>query len=291
MKAVAMLNGQFVDIDQPLIHIEDRGYQFGDGVYEVVPIMEGRLVGFDYHMERLTRSLREIKIPAVYTHEELLEFHVEMMKEGNIYNGNIYMQITRGTCPRNHQFPDQVIPVMTMVGRAKDYDTIRKHQEEGVKLLSTPDIRWHRCDIKTLNLLGNVLCKQKAIDAGFYDALLYRENGNVTEGSSSNFSVIKDGVIWTHPDGDLILPGCTKRIILKDLCPKLDIPVVEKAFSMEFAKAADEAFLSASSYCPMPVVKIDKNVIKDGKPGPLTNKIKEAFDKYVQNLKPVLEKS
>ena len=283
-----MLNGQLVDIDKPLIHIEDRGYQFGDGIYEYVPILEGRLVGFEYHMERLDRSLRELRIPAVYTHEELWEFHAEMMKEGQIHNGSIYMQITRGTSPRNHQFPDQVIPVLTMVGRTKDYGTIRQNQEQGVNLLSMPDIRWHRCDIKTLNLLGNVLSKQKAIEAGFYDALLYKEDtGHVTESSSSNFSIVKDGVIWTHPDCDLILPGCTKRIIIKDLCPLLDIPVVEKAFNLDFAKGADEAFLSASSYCPMPVVKIDKDIIAGGKPGPLSLKLKNAFDDYVRKLKPV----
>lgn len=285
-----MLNGQFVDIDQPLIHIEDRGYQFGDGVYEVVPIMDGRLVGFEYHMDRLDRSLREMKIPAVYTREELLEFHVEMMQEGKIYNGNIYMQISRGNSPRNHQFPEKMIPVLTMVGKAKEYDVIHQQQKDGVKLLSTPDIRWHRCDIKTINLLGNVLCKQKAVDAGFYDALMYRENGHVTEGSSSNFVMIKDGVLWTHPDCDLILPGCTKKIILKDLCPGLDIPVVEKAFDLEFAKKADEAFLCASSYCALPVVQIDKDLVKDGKVGPITNKINEAFRKYIQAIKPAIEK-
>lgn len=284
MKAVAMINGEFIDIDQPVITIEDRGYQFGDGIYEVVPIMDGRLVGFDYHMQRLDRSLRELRIPAVYTHEELLEFHVEMMKKGNIKNGSIYMQITRGSAPRAHQFPDKVVPVLTMVGRSKDYTDLDKAHETGVALLSTPDIRWHRCDIKTLNLLGNVLAKQKALEAKFYDALMYRDNGDVTEGSSSNFMAVKGGVLWTHPDCDLILPGCTKKIILKDLCPGLDIPVVEKAFDLDFAKGADEAFITASSYKALPVIKIDKTVIGDGKPGDITQKINKAFKEYVAKL-------
>jgi D-alanine transaminase len=139
--------------------------------------------------------------------------------------------------------------------------------------------------------LGNVLAKQKAIESGFDDAVLYRENtGHVTECSSSNFHVVKGGVLWTHPDSDLILPGCTKKIILHDLCDKLDLPVVEKPFTLDFAKAADEAFMSASSYCGMPVVKIDKTVIADGKPGPVTRSIQAEFAKYVAAQPVIVEK-
>jgi D-alanine transaminase len=291
MQPIAMVDGQFVDIDKPVICIEDRGYQFGDAIYEVVPIMEGRLVGFDYHMERLDRSLREMKIPAVYTREEIYEFFVEIMQKGQIYDGNIYMQISRGVSPRLHQYPDKVIPVTVLVGKAKSYDAINEEFRNGMKLLSLPDIRWYRCDIKTVNLLGNVFAKQKAIESGFDDAVFYRtDTGHVTECSSSNFHVVKGGVVWTHPDSDLILPGCTKRIIIHDLCSKLDIPVVEKPYDLDFAKAADEAFMSASSYCGLPVVKIDKTLIGDGKPGPIAHKIHEEFKKYLAAQKVIIEK-
>ncbi|MDR2007148.1 MAG: aminotransferase class IV [Acidaminococcales bacterium] len=286
MNTVAMLNGQFVDINQPLIHIEDRGYQFGDGVYEVVPVMDGRMAGFEYHMERLDRSLRELKIPAVYTHEDFYEFFVAMIEKGEIYDGNIYLQITRGVSQRQHQFPEQTVPVMTMVGRQRSYEKINQQYIGGVTLLSMPDIRWHRCDIKTINLLPNALAKQKALESGFDDALFYREeSGNITECSSSNFYAVKNGVVWTHPDGELILPGCTKRIIIHDLCGKIDVPVVEKAFNLDFAKTADETFMSAASYCGMPVVKIDKTPIGTGKPGPVAQKIQAEFKKYLSAQK------
>jgi D-alanine transaminase len=286
-----MLNGQFVDINQPLIHIEDRGYQFGDGVYEVVPVMDGRMAGFEYHMERLDRSLRELKIPAVYTHADFYEFFVAMIEKGEIYDGNIYLQITRGVSPRQHQFPEQTVPVMTMVGRQRSYEKINRQYIDGVALLSMPDIRWHRCDIKTINLLPNALAKQKALESGFDDALFYREgSGHVTECSSSNFYAVKNGVVWTHPDSDLILPGCTKRIIIHDLCAKIDVPVVEKAFNLEFAKAADETFMSAASYCGMPVVKIDKTSVGTGKPGPLAQKLQAQFKKYLAEQKVVFSK-
>lgn len=285
-----MLNGEFVDINQPLISIEDRGYQFGDGVYEVVPVMSGRLIGFDYHLERLDRSLREMQIPAVYTHEEMYDFHVQIMEKGNIYDGLIYFQFTRGVAPRQHNFPDKTVPVLTMVGRQKGYEKVEKQREEGTKVISLPDIRWHRCDVKTINLLGNVLAKQKAYEAKVDDALQYRENGDVTECASSNFMVVKDGVIWSHPDNNLILPGCTKRIIFKDLCPNLNIPIVEKAFNLEFAKKADEAFSTSSSTCAMPIVKIDKDVIGDGKPGEVTRKLNEEFKKYIMAQKVILNK-
>jgi D-alanine transaminase len=175
-----------------------------------------------------------------------------------------------------------------MVGRQKSYEKINRQYIDGVTLLSMPDIRWHRCDIKTINLLPNALAKQKALESGFDDALFYREeNGHITECSSSNFYAVKNGVVWTHPDSDLILPGCTKRIIIHDLCAKIDMPVVEKAFDLDFAKTADETFMSAASYCGMPVVKIDKTTIGTGKPGPLAQNIQAEFRKYLAAQKVV----
>ena len=291
MNVAAMLNGQFVDINQPVICIEDRAYQFGDGVYEVVPIVEGRMVGFEYHMDRLDRSLREMRIPAVYTREELFEFFVAIMQKAEIYDGNVYLQISRGASPRVHQFPLRMEPVLTMVGKQVGYEKLNQQHTDGVKLISTPDIRWHRCDIKSVNLLGNVFARQKALDAGFDDAVFYREDtGHITECTSSTFYVVKDGVIWTHPNCDLILPGCTRRIIINDLCGKLGLTVIEKAFNLDFAKKADEAFMSASVFWGLPAIKIDKTVIGGGQPGPVTRMIYKAFKEYALAQKVQFEK-
>ncbi len=288
MQTVAMLNGEFVGLDEPLIHIEDRGHQFGDGVYEFVPIIEGHLVGFEMHMERLDRSLREMQIPAVYTWEELYEMHVHMAQKGSIENGHIYIQITRGTHPRQHFFPERTVPNVSLVGRQQDLAALDKVREKGVRLISTPDIRWQRCDIKSLNLLGNILSRQKAQDQGAFEALLYRDNGDVTECSSANFMAIKDGAIWAHPNNNLVLSGVTKRIIFEHICPKLDIPIIEKAFNLDFAKGAAEALCSASGFSVIPVVKIDRQELGDGKPGELGQKICAEFKKYALTQRKIL---
>ncbi len=290
MKTVAMLNGQFVDINQPHIYIEDRGHQFGDGVYEVIPVMKGRLIGFEMHMERLDRSLREMKIPAVYTWEEYYDMFVDIMKEGQIFDGNIYMQVTRGHGPRQHAFPDPTVPNITMVGRSVDLAKAEKQRAEGIAVASMPDIRWGRCDIKSINLLANILCKQKASDQGAYEAILLADNGEITEGAQSSFFAIKDGVLWVHPNDNSVLPGCTKRIIFEYICPKLGMPIVEKAFTLDFAKGADEALCTASGICAMPVVKIDRQPVGNGKPGEWSKKIQNLFDEFVLTQKVVLEK-
>ena len=283
-ESVAMINGEFVDVNEPLIGMEDRGYQFGDGVYEVTHVYNGRCFAIEWHIERLFRSLRELSIPGIYTPEEIFNFHQAILDKSGFQEGAIYMQITRGTAPRTHAFPKLVAPCLTMTMRPGNRAQNAAQQEQGVKVITQPDIRWMRCDIKSLNLLGNVLSKQKAKEAGVFEALLVRDDGTVTEGSSSNFYVVKDDVLWTHPVDNMILNGVTRRILMEKIITKLGIQVVEKNFNLDFVKTASEAFLTGTSTEVMPVIKINRDVVGTGEPGEMTRKIQHAYQELIQEV-------
>lgn len=279
MKELGLIDGQIVDIAQQLIHLEDRGHQFGDGVYEVTKVYNGKAFALKPHLDRLYVSLRALKIPATYTPEELAEFHERLIAESGIREGYIYLQITRGTAARVHHFPEQVTPRLTM--------TIRPHAEDGgplwqngVKVVLLPDERWLRCNIKSLNLLGNVLAKQQAKEMGCYEAVLVRD-GLVTEGASSNFFLVKDEVLWTHPATNLILKGITRSIIVERLAPELGIPVLEKAFTPEFIDTAAEAFITSTGAEIMPVTKIRGKKIGDGSVGAITQQLQAAYKRLI----------
>lgn len=284
MKSIAMLNGEFVDLSEPVINMEDRGYQFGDGVYEVTHVYNGRYFALEWHIERLFRSLRELSIPGIYTPEEIAGFHQAMLERSGFQEGGIYLQITRGTAPRSHAFPDLVVPCLTMTMRPGDRTKNAAQQAQGVRVITQPDIRWMRCDIKSLNLLGNVLSKQKAKEAGAFEAVLVRDDGIVTEGSSSNFFLVKDDVLWTHPADNMILGGVTRRVLLEKIAPQLKLHVVEKTFTMDFVKKADEAFLTGTSTEIMPVTKIDRDQVGNGEPGEITRKIQAAYQELIQQV-------
>lgn len=279
---IALINGEIVDINQPVITLQDRGYNFGDGVYEVTPFYNKKCFTLVPHLERLFASMKSLHIPAVYTMEELIEFHEKLIEASGLEQGYIYLQITRGEAPRAHPFPEQVVPCLTMHVHEINESVITLHQEQGVKCISHPDLRWLRCDIKSLNLLGAVLAKQKAKEAGAYEAILYRENDVITEGSSSNFMVVKDGILWTHPANNLVLNGITRRVILEKICPQLKLSFVEKAFNLDFIKTVDEAFVTASTIGATPVLRVDKVQIGDGEVGPVTKNIQEAFKSFIK---------
>lgn len=279
---IALINGEIVDINQPVITLQDRGYNFGDGVYEVTPFYNKKCFTLVPHLERLFASMKSLHIPAVYTMEELIEFHEKLIEVSGLEQGYIYLQITRGEAPRAHPFPEQVVPCLTMHVHEINEELISLHQEQGVKCISHPDLRWLRCDIKSLNLLGAVLAKQKAKEAGAYEAILYRENDVITEGSSSNFMVVKDGILWTHPANNLVLNGITRRVILEKICPQLKLSFVEKAFNLDFIKTVDEAFVTASTIGATPVLRVDKVQIGDGEVGPVTKNIQDAFKSFIK---------
>lgn len=279
MEALGLVNGELIDINENIVPIEDRGHQFGDGVYEVVKVYNGRCFALKEHLDRLHFSLRALRIPAIYTVEELTEFHEVLIEKSGIMDGSIYLQITRGVAVRTHHFPELVVPRLTMTIRPSgaNNDGLR---EQGAKVIMIPDERWLRCDIKSLNLLGNILGKQQAKEAGCYEGVMVRGE-EVTEGTSSNFYVVKDDVIWTYPATHLILKGVTRTIILEKLAKQLQIPVLEKAFGVKFIKGAAEAFLSGTSTEIMPITTINGAMVGDGTVGPITRKLQIAYTKLI----------
>lgn len=281
MRAMGFFDGAVLPLEDVAVRLEDRGYQFGDGIYEATMVYNGKCFALERHLERYLRSSRELRIPVVYSFEDLETIHNTLIEASGIREGLIYFQITRGTAPRNHQFPDKCVPHLSATIRP--YETPVEAQESGVRCLLTEDLRWLRCDIKSLNLLGNVLAKQKAHEAKCFEAVLVRKDTDtVTEGASSNFFVVKGGVLWTHPVDNLILKGVTRSILLEEIVPKLDLPVIEKPFSPAFAQEADEAFLTCTGNQILPIVKLNSNSVGDGKPGPVTLRLLEAYRALVQ---------
>ena len=278
---LGFFDGEFISLNERRVELEDRGYQFGDGIYEATHIYNGKCFALERHLARCRRSLRELRIPVTYMDEELTAIHNDIIEKSGIKDGSIYFQITRGIAKRTHYFPDKVVPLLSMTIREGTPNA--KNQKEGIRCMFFEDIRWLRCDIKTINLLGNVLAKQAGHEKGLQGTIQYRKDTNlVTEGSSSNFFIVKDGVIWTHPISNFILKGVTRSILVEEIIPKLGYTIVEKAFSPEFALTADEAFATSTSLEVTPVIEIDGKKIGDGKPGPVTASLLDAYHELVQ---------
>lgn len=274
MRALGLVNGRLVSLEEKVIPIEDRGHQFGDGVYEVTEVYNGKVFTLKHHMDRLFRSLNEIRISIPYTYEELCGFHELLIRESGITEGAIYLQITRGVAPRVHNFPESCHPGLSMTIRPGfSHEDLWKN---GVKCITHPDERWLNCHIKSLNLLGSVLCKQKAQESGSFEVVLIR-NGYITESAHSNFFVVKDGKLWTHPANKLILKGITRTVVLENIIGPLGVAAVEEPFDTDFLNQADEAFLTATTHSIIPVVTIDDKPVGNGKVGPITRKLQAAF--------------
>lgn len=275
---VVYYNGEFHD-DAVTLDINDRGYQFGDGVYEVVRVYDGRLFTAREHFERLVRSAGEISIALELTVDDYIELCQQLIDKNHLVSGNIYIQITRGVAVRNHAFPAGASPVTLMYA----YEAARpvEGMQSGVNVITAEDFRWLRCDIKSLNLLANVLNKQKAVEAGAVEAIQIRD-GIITEGASTNVYRIKDGTIYTHPVNHLILNGITRRVI-KECADEQSIPFVEEAFDVEQLLSADEVFISSTTLEVTPVRQIDEQII--GEPGPITRKLQQAFEEKIQSVR------
>ena len=271
----SLWNDRIVADNEVVVDKEDRGYQFGDGVYEVVKVYNGQLFTLEEHVDRFYASAEKIHITIPYTKDKLYTLLHQLVEANEINTGHIYFQITRGACPRNHIFPgDDVAPVLT--GNAKENPRPVVNFENGVKATFVEDIRWLRCDIKSLNLLGAVLAKQQAHEKGCYEAILHRGE-TVTEGSSSNIYGIKDGVLYTHPADNLILNGITRQVIFK-CAEELGMPVKEEAFTKEQLLAMDEVIVSSTTSEVTPVIEVDGQAIGSGKPGEWTRKLQAQFD-------------
>ncbi|MEW9051924.1 MAG: D-amino-acid transaminase [Neobacillus sp.] len=276
---IALLNGELIDRSEAKIDVEDRGFQFGDGVYEVIRVYNGKMFTAKEHLERFEKSAGSIGILLPYTMVQLTEMLENLLVKNSLEQGNIYMQITRGAAPRNHVFPTTETKP-TLIAYTNIVPRPLESLKSGVKTILTEDIRWLRCDIKSLNLLGNLLAKQKAAEQGCYEAIQHRGQ-TVTEGSASNIFIIKNGAVITHESNHLILKGITKDVIL-DLCLKNNIPVEERAFSLEELEQADEVFLSSTTSEVMPVIEINRKKIKDGKPGIITQQLQTLFVQEIE---------
>jgi len=275
MSRIVFLNDSFLSIEDAKVPFMDRGFLFGDGVYEGIGVLEGRLVDNDAHLERLERSLREVRIPNPYSRAEWTRLEEELARRNNLTEGFIYFQVTRGVAERDFLFPDNAAPTVAMFTQAKSIVN-SPAAETGIAVVTMPDQRWHRRDIKSINLLAQVLAKQAAREAGAQEAWLV-EDGFVTEGgSSSGFIITKEGRVVVRPLSTAILPGITRQSLLA-LSREEGIELEERLFTVEEAYDAAEAFLTSASNFVLPIVTIDGRKIGDGKPGPITKRLRETY--------------
>jgi len=273
MPREAYVNGRYVPHAQASVHIEDRGYQFADGVYEVVTIHHGALIDEEPHLDRLERSLGELRIAMPMSRAVLKLVARELIRRNGVSNGIIYLQVTRGVAPRDHKFPSQAHPALVMTTRQMKPHSA-KLLDRGAKVIAVPDIRWARCDIKSVSLLPNVLAKQAASEAGAYEAWQIDADGLVTEGSSTNAWIVTgEGTVVTRAVGQEILNGITRISLLK-LIESQGYTLEERAFSLDEAKAAKEAFITSSTSFVLPVTQIDETPVGNGHPGILTGKLR-----------------
>lgn len=269
-------NDQIVDREAVKIDIEDRGYQYGDGIYEVIRIYNGRCFMLGEHMTRLESSAQKIKLTLPYTIPQLTENLKLLVKTEGITEGEIYLQITRGIAsPRNHEFPSAGAVKGVVTANVIPFERPLEMQHAGLSATVLPDERWLHCDIKSLSLLGNLLALDQAIEAGFDDALLQRD-GCFTEASASNLWFVIDGIVYTHPDGRLVLPGITKMKVLQ-LCQQLEIPYREEPVPVEVLNNAQECFLTNSVWEIVPIVKVDGKSVGNGTLGSITKCLQAAY--------------
>ena len=267
MSRIAYIDGQYAPIAAPLVHLEDRGYQFSDGVYEVCLVIEDELWDADGHFARLQRSLDALEIVFEVNRRALEIVMREVLRRNRLRNALVYLQITRGVAPRNHHFPAaDIAPVLAITVKPYSLANSERLAEKGVQVITAPDIRWGRVDIKSISLLPNALAKQAAKKAGAYEAILVRE-GIVTEGSSTNVWIVdENNALVTHPTGHEILGGITRQSVMK-AAEALGLHIEERAFTLEDAKRAPEAFVTSATSQVMPIVAIDDHKIGTGAPG------------------------
>jgi D-alanine transaminase len=283
MSRIAYVNGRYVPFTDAKVHVEDRGYQFGDGVYEVCEVRGGRLIDERRHVERLQRSLGELRIRMPMSTRALSVILHEVVARNRIRYGIVYLQVTRGVARRDHAFPAAKIePSVVVTARALNRLRNEALAEQGIAVITVPDNRWSRVDIKTIGLLPNVLARQAAIEQGARDAWFVSKDGMVTEASSANaWIVTAAGKLVTRHADHGILRGIT-RTVLFDAIKANGLLVEERAFSLEEAHKASEAFITSASQIVLPVVRIDGRAVGDGKPGPVAIALRRAYHVYAE---------
>ena len=280
MTRIVYLNGDYIPDHEAMISIFDRAVNFGDAIYDVAGVLDGKLIDFEHHMQRYFNSLRKLSIESPLTRDEILQAFRQLVELNLLDEGLVYMQVTRGVAERDFVWPEGIKPNVFMFTQAKQAGE-NDAGRNGVKLASAVDIRWARRDIKSVNLLGQVLVKQAANEAGAYEALMVDGEGYVTECGSTSFFMVHDGEILTRPLNNDILPGVTRRAILA-LCAANDLKLNETRFTFEQALHADEAFISGASSYVLPVIQIDDREISGGKPGPITLHLREIYLEHVR---------
>jgi D-alanine transaminase len=285
MSRIAYVNGRYVPHAEASVHIEDRGYQFADGVYEVCEIFDGFIVDETRHLDRLERSLRELSIRMPLHRSALKIVLREVVRRNRVRNGLVYLQVTRGVAPRDHLFPGaHVAPALVVTAKSIPRAKGEKAAAEGVGVITLPDNRWERVDIKSVGLLPNAMAKEKAKAAGAREAWFVDRDGYVTEGASTTaWIVTKDGVLVTRPNGTDILPGVT-RITATEVARRQGIRIEERKFTVAEAKAAREAFITAASTIVLPVVWIDGAPVANGHPGSIATQLRAAFHDVAEKL-------
>ena len=281
MSRIAYVNGQYVPHQDAAVHIEDRGYQFADGVYEVFAVHQGRMVGEQGHMDRLAHSLGELRIDWPMSARALGVIIREVSRRNRVRDGLIYLQITRGVARRDHSFPDNTESALVVTARRMpplDKEQLRK----GVGVITIPDIRWQRHDIKSVSLLPNIIGKQQAREAGAYEAWMVNNEGMITEGTASNaWIVTKDGELVTHNASHAILNGITRLSVL-EAAVAAGVPFFERAFSVEEAMQAKEAFVTSSTSHVKAVTSIDGHSIGNGHIGELTSRMLDLYVDFIE---------
>jgi D-alanine transaminase len=281
MPRISYVNGQYLRHDRAGVHIEDRGYQFSDAVYEVIATVGDRLVDENLHFDRLERSLSELGMAMPFSRAHFKIKIAELLRLNRIVNGALYIQVSRGVAKRDHKFPEGVRPAVVMTVRPM-VPPARALVENGVGVITVPDIRWQRPDIKSVSLLPNILAKQQAVRKGVYEAWQVDANGMVTEGTSTNAWIVVGDRLVTHAPDHAILNGVT-RLALLEMAAAEGLTLEERAFGADEARQADEAFLTSTTAFVMPIVKIDDSVIGDGKPGPRTRALLARYDAHLRS--------
>jgi D-alanine transaminase len=281
MSRIAYVNGRYLPQSDAMVNIEDRGYQFADGVYEVVAVHRGRLVDAEPHFDRLARSLEGLRIAAPCDRRVLALILAQVIRRNQVRNGFVYLQVTRGVAPRNHPFPARATPPSLVVTASLRGPPTDAQVRDGARVITVPESRWARPDLKTVSLLPNVLAKQQALDSGAYEAWFVDRDGRVTEGSSTNAWIVADGQeIVTRPLGQDMLAGITRQTLIA-VARANNMRVTERAFSVAEAQGAKEAFLTSTTSLVMPVVSIDGAPVNDGTAGPVTLQLLDAYRRHL----------
>lgn len=282
MSRIAYVNGKYLPQKHAAVNIEDRGYQFADGIYEVVHVYRGRFIDEDRHLDRLERSLREISLPMPMPRHALRHVLAEVVRRNRVAEGLLYMQVTRGVARRDHAFPTKPVPpaLVVTVRRIPPYPASIENWGGGA--IFHPDLRWARRDIKSVALLPNVLARQAAREKGAIEAILVDDAGMVTEGAATSVWIVdRNGVLRTRQLGAEILPGCTRGALIA-LMQAEGVAFEEGPFSVEEARAAREAFITSATSFVKPILKLDGAKVGEGTPGPVSRKLFDLFARHVQ---------